>query len=492
MRRVLGLDIGTQGTKALLYDGEEGRIVARSQASYGLEAREDGTRTQEARVWIEAIRQCCADLGAEKLATVQAVGVSGQQHGFVAVDEAGQVLAPSRLWCDTATTLECNELETAFGGREALIRELGNPILPGYTASKILRLRKDDPGAYAQLRWILLPHDYVNFVLTGKATMEYGDASGTGLLDVRNRRWHAGMLKALDPARDLSSCLPPLLGHEETAGLVSPSASKLTGLPAGIPVSVGGGDNMMAAIGTGCVSPGSVTASLGTSGTLFAFAATPIVDPAGSLAAFCSSTGGWLPLLCTMNCTVATETFRAILGVDLKELNTLAAKAQPGAGGLTLLPFFNGERTPDLPHGQGCLLGMTSLNATRENVLRAAMESAIFGLRAGLGLLEGLGTKPTAITLTGGGAGSPLWRSIAAGIFGLPVRVPEETESAALGAALQALALVEPGRPGIAALVGSHVRFAVGSEAEPAYGHSYDEAYGRYSGWVETLRGRFA
>ena len=208
-----------------------------------------------------------------------------------------RVLAPVKLWCDTATSTECDEIAARFGGQQRCIEKVGNAILPGYTASKIAWLKNHHPELYADLATILLPHDYLNHYLTGELVMERGDASGTGLLDIRARDWHAGMLAAVDPDRELSECLPPLIGAADTVGTLRRPLAEQLGLPAGTPVACGGGDNMMAAIGTGNMTEGRLTMSLGTSGTLFAHADAPCIDPAGELAAFCSSTGGWLPLL---------------------------------------------------------------------------------------------------------------------------------------------------------------------------------------------------
>ena len=246
----------------------------------------------------------------------------------------------------------------AVGGAESCVERAGNPIAVGYTASKIRWLKKNKPDAYAHMATILLPHDWLNFHLTGEKVMEYGDASGTGLFDVRRREWHPDMVAALDSSRDLMGCLPNLIEPEAVAGRVTAKAATEYGLPEGAIVSSGGGDNMMAAIGTGNVVPGRLTASLGTSGTLFGYTDKPAVDPGGELAAFCSSTGGWLPLLCTMNCTYATEQLRDMLGEDINGLNELAGSVPIGSDGVITLPFFNGERTPALPNAKASIFGL--------------------------------------------------------------------------------------------------------------------------------------
>jgi len=307
MTLTAGIDAGTQSVKVLVYDAGARRAVASASAPLALISGDDGSREQHPDAWVEAVSACFANIDPALRRGIKALAVSGQQHGFVPVGAEGEVLAPAKLWCDTSSSGECTEIMEALGGVEASIALAGNPILAGYTASKLPWTRKHRPEVYRRLAKILLPHDYLNFWLTGEAFCEHGDASGTGWLDVRTRRWSAAMLRAIDPQRDLVDCLPPLVPTESTFPLRADRAAEL-GLSPGVVVAVGGGDNMMAAIGTGCVVPGKLAMSLGTSGTLFAYSDTPVIDPAGGWAAFCSSTGGWLPLICTMNCTVATET----------------------------------------------------------------------------------------------------------------------------------------------------------------------------------------
>lgn len=434
----IGLDVGSQSVKLLAYDPEAGRVVATHGQPLELIAAEDGSREQRAEWWIDAIRACFSRLGPAQRARVAAIGVSGQQHGFVPLDAAGKVLAPAKLWCDTSTQIECDEIMQTLGGSKRCIALAGNPILAGYTASKLPWTRKHRPEAYARLAAILLPHDYVNFWLTGERWMEAGDASGTGWLDVRTRQWSSELLAATDGDRDLAACLPPLVAADICVALAPTSAEEL-GLPSGVCVSVGGGDNMIAAIGTGNVAPGVLSMSLGTSGTLFTHSDRPVVDDAARWAAFCSSTDGWLPLICTMNCTVATESVARAFGFSSSDGDSVMAATQPGAAGLLMLPFFSGERTPDLPHARASLFGMSPLNLTRGNAYRAAMEGATYALRNGFDALLANGLAFDAIRLTGGGSNSGAWRQMVSDVFNLPVDVPEQVEGAAFGAALQAL-----------------------------------------------------
>ncbi|HEY0661488.1 MAG TPA: xylulokinase [Lysobacter sp.] len=438
MSLFVGLDVGTQSVKLVAYDPQAKRVVATHGHALELIAGSDGSREQEAQWWIDAIRACFARLDDEQRARVAAIGVSGQQHGFVPVDPDGQVLAPVKLWCDTSTSAECEEIMQAAGGAQRCVALAGNPILAGYAASKLPWTRKHRPEAYARLAKILLPHDYVNYWLTGEYWMEHGDASGTGWLDVRTRRWSPELLTAIDPDRDLARCLPPLV-EADASFLIAAAIADALGLPRDVRVAAGGGDNMMAAIGTGNVAPGMLSMSLGTSGTLFAHADRPVVDDGAGWAAFCSSTGGWLPLICTMNCTVATESVARLLGFDSRNGEALMSDTRPGADGLVMLPFFNGERTPNLPHARAGLHGMDLHNLTRGNLYRAAMEGATYSLRNGYDALQAAGLAFNSIRLTGGGAHSAAWRQMVADVFDLPVDVPEQVEGAAFGAALQAL-----------------------------------------------------
>jgi xylulokinase len=489
---VIGLDVGSQSVKLLAYAVDARRVEASFSHPLQLIASDDGSREQRAEWWIDAIRACFARLDAAQRARIVAIGVSGQQHGFVPLDASGEVLAPAKLWCDTSTQLECDEIMQAVGGASRCVALAGNPILAGYTASKLPWTRKHRPEAYARLAHILLPHDYVNFWLTGERWMEHGDASGTGWLDVRTRDWSRAMLDATDAERDLATCLPPLVAADASFRLSATTAEEL-GLERNVLVSAGGGDNMMAAIGTGNVEPGVLSMSLGTSGTWFAYADRPIVDEQAGWAAFCSSTGGWLPLICTMNCTVATEAVAKTFGFSTREGETVMAGTKPGADGLVMLPFFNGERTPDLPHARGALFGMDSNNLTRGNLYRAAMEGATYALRNGFDALKAAGMKFSAIRLTGGGSNSPAWRQMVADIFELPVAVPEQSEGAAFGAALQSLWAhdhASGGAQDIAAIAREHVRVdaKLSATPDPQTSAAYRGAYREFLRHLDTAK----
>ena len=270
MSTVLGIDLGTQSVKVVFYDFKARETVAVESASLDICQAESGLAEQQAQWWVRALQQAMQQVDRSVRDSVVAIGVSGQQHGFVPLDNAGQVLARVKLWCDTSTSAECEAIMDEIGGVDACIAEVGNAILPGYTASKIRWFRDTHPELYSQMDCILLPHDYLNFYLTGERSMEAGDASGTGFLDIRTRQWSEKMLSAIDPDRDLRDCLPDVRVKNEQIGTLLPSVAKELNLPSAIPVSIGGGDNMMGAIGTGKVSAGVVKVSLGTSGRVFA------------------------------------------------------------------------------------------------------------------------------------------------------------------------------------------------------------------------------
>ncbi|MBN2342052.1 MAG: xylulokinase [Deltaproteobacteria bacterium] len=486
---VMGIDVGTQSSKVLIYDVGNKTIAAMASSAHDIIRQSDGTSEQDPAWWEAAIIDGISKLDAALVAKVQAIGVSGQQHGFVPLGNTG-VLYNAKLWNDTSTSAECAEIEERFGGASKMIAEVGNPMLPGYTAPKIAWLKNNQPELYSQLTAILLPHDYINYLLTGVLAMEHGDASGTGLLNIRTRTWDDAVLRAVDPDRNLTDCLPPLIDAAAVHGYVTEDASLRFGIPTGIPVCTGGGDNMMAAIGTGCTKAGTVSASMGTSGTIFAYADRPVIDDNGEVAAFCDSTGGWLPLVCTMNCTVATELVRDIFEISVQELDKDAASIPPGSDGVLMLPFFTGERTPNLPDAKGSIIGLTPGNFTRGHLARAAMESALFGLRYGLDAIAGNGLSPKTIHLTGGGAKSQLWRQMAADILGCNVRVPQVEEAAAFGAALKALWMLKNTEQStfMAEITEAHVTLSdelisPNSQSQQTYNHAYQ----KYLNAVQTI-----
>ncbi len=491
MDLVAGIDAGTQSLKVVIYDPAGRSMVASTSAPLSLTSAADGSREQQPADWVAALQACFHAIDPSLRSRIAALAVSGQQHGFVPLDSAGEVLAPAKLWCDTSTSAECAQIMDAVGGTARTIALAGNPVLTGYTASKLPWTKTHRPDTYARLATILLPHDYLNFVLTGQRFCEYGDASGTGWLDVRTRTWSTELLRATDPERDLTACLPRIAAPHELFD-INPAAASTLGLPATAKVAVGGGDNMMAAIGTGCVVPGRLAMSLGTSGTLFAYADTPVVDPDGAWAAFCSSTGGWLPLICTMNCTVVTEQVAAAFGFSTREGDDHLRATSPGADGLVMLPFLNGERTPDLPLGKGVLAGLDTTNMTPAHVYRAAMEGATYSLKYGFDAFVRAGMTFERIVLTGGGSNSAEWRQLVADVFGLPVDVPAQSEGAAFGAALQALWALGKAHgdsASIAEIADRHVALEPerSTRPEPARTRAYATAYARFMRHLDAL-----
>ena len=469
---VIGVDSGTQSTKVLVVNTRDGSVVGESSRAYGLIPNlPPGAKEQHPRTWREAAGQAIKDALKHAKATaaeVAAIGVSGQQHGFVPLDAEGGVIRPAKLWCDTSTDSECGLITNKLGGARAVIEETGNAILPGFTASKILWLKRKEPKNYARLATVLLPHDYLNFWLTGNRVMEFGDASGTALLDIKKRQWSKAVIQAIDP--ELERALPPVGPSDQPAGTLQESTARELGLSEKVLVSAGGGDNMMGAIGTGNTVDGVVTASFGTSGTIYACAERPVIDREGEIAGFCDSTNRWLPLLCTMNVTVATEMVRNDFEMTHDRFESEAGKAPAGSDGLMLLPYLEGERTPNVPNGTGVWFGANQKTFTAAHFARAAMEGVTLGMNYGLRRLRQLGVKPKQIRVTGGGAKSKLWRQIMADIFEAEVVTVKVGEGAAYGAALQAFwcwRLKRGERIKISDITGEFVRLNKSETARP-------------------------
>jgi xylulokinase len=490
----IGIDSGTQSTKSIVLNLETGSIEASAQRSYDLTpGLPPGHMEQDPQVWIDAVDQtitsCLQQLGPSRH-DVRGIGVSGQQHGLVVLNKANEVVRPAKLWCDVSTAAQCAEIIEEFGGSAALIKLMGNTMLPGWTAPKILWLKQNEPRNYESTRTILLPHDYINFWLTGEKRMEYGDASGTGLLDIRTRRWCEPVVEFISP--DLEEKLPSVGPSRQAAGLLRETLRQKWGLKTSPVVSAGGGDNMMGAIGTGNVRAGVVTTSLGTSGTVYAYSTDPVVDPEGEVAAFCDSTDRWLPLVCTMNVTVATEQVRKLFGWDIAGLNNAVSSAPAGSAGLIFLPYLTGERTPNLPNGVGVLHGLTINNLTAPSLARAAMEGVTLGLGYGLNRFRALGIKPAEIRLTGGGSKSSVWRQICADIFRVPVVCLATAEGAALGAAVHAgwvFGLVNNKGANLTELVDRVVKLDETSRADPDAERVqvYQETYSRFRALTQRL-----
>ena len=448
MRRVfLGIDCGTQATKAVLRDAATGAVVAEGRAPHALVARDDGTSEQDPAWWIDALRAAVRDATGGERSAIAGIGISGQQHGLVVLDSRDRPVRPAKLWNDTTTARECAALTRALGGDARVLALTGNRLLPGYTAPKIAWLAAHEPDAYAHAARMCLPHDYLNLWLTGEFVTEPSDASGTAYFDVRARRYSDDVLAAIDDRRDWLRTLPRVVPSLNIVGALRSDAAAALGLDAGIPVSAGGGDNMCAAIGCDVVAEGPVAVSLGTSGTAFAYSRVPAVDPLGEAAAFCDATGGWMPLAAMLNCTNVTEWVRGLFAMDHAAVD--AAIARGRADNLTFLPYLSGERTPNRPTAAGIFVGLRASHG-RGEIVAAVVEGVTFGLAYGLDALRRAGVGPTEVTLVGGGSASDAWAQLCADVFALPVIRPAIVEAAASGAARQAQWAVERDRPGLA------------------------------------------
>ena len=491
----LGIDCGTQGTKAVVLDACSGEVLGQGAAAHSLISGANGRREQDTAQWLEAFTLAthrallAANVDGQ---AILGIGVSGQQHGLVLLDERGQVLRPAKLWCDTESTPQNDRLLAHLGGEKGSLERLGVVIAPGYTVSKLLWTKEQHPEVFARIARILLPHDYLNYWLTGRSCSEYGDASGTGYFNVRSRQWDLQLLRDIDPTGRLQAALPQLIDAHQPLGTILPSIAEHLGINPHALVSSGGGDNMMGAIGTGNIQPGAITMSLGSSGTVYAYAEQANVSHDASVATFCSSSGGWLPLICTMNLTNATGAIRELFELDIEAFNGLVEQAPIGADGVCMLPFLNGERVPALPHARGSLLGLTMTNLTRANVCRAVVEGTTFGLRYGLDLLRQNGLQSLRICLIGGGSKSPVWRQIVADIMNTPVICTEQSEAAALGAAIQAAwckSWANGHEESLADLCERCVKLDLASETLPIAENvsAFQQAYERYQQHVATL-----
>ncbi|TKF34083.1 xylulokinase [Vibrio kanaloae] len=442
MSLIAGVDCGTQGTKVVIVDSLSHKVLSECSRSHELISDTNGKREQDPSWWINALTEAfyaaCVDAQIHSK-QIDAIGISGQQHGLVALDSNGDTIRNVKLWCDTETASENEEILEMLGGEQASIEKLGLRVETGYTASKILWMRKHEPENYQKIHHILLPHDYLNYWLTGECVMEYGDASGTGLFDVRARKWSEEVCDLIDPSGRLISSLPSLKEAHESIGFVKGEAMGALGLRHNVVVATGGGDNMMAAIGTGNVKDGIVTLSLGTSGTIFTFTSNHIELNHPSIASFCSSSNGWLPLICTMNVTSATTQVQSIFNMDLSEFNKSLARTEIGAEGVSFLPFFNGERVPALPGAQASIHNLNMANFNSDNIVRSVIEGATFGLRYGMDLLRNAGIDVKEIRLIGGGSKSATWRQIIADTMNVEAICPVNVEAGALGAAIQAI-----------------------------------------------------
>ena len=473
MTALVGLDVGTSGVKALAVSPETGEVLARAEVGYPLSTPRPGWAEQDPEDWWRATEEAFAALGGGEVA---GIGLSGQMHGLVALDAADAVIRPAILWNDQRTAAECEEIEERVG-LDRLIELTGNRALTGFTAPKLLWLRRHEPDAYARIAHVLLPKDYVRLRLCGERAIDVADASGTLLFDVARRRWSDEVVAALelDPA-----WLPPALESPAVSGHTAD----------GVPVAAGAGDQAAGAVGVGVLRPGPASVALGTSGVVFCALESFAADPRARVHAFCHAVPGtWHAMGVMLSAAGSLQWLRDVVapGEDFGPLVAEAEAWEPGAEGLTFLPYLAGERTPHAdPDARGAFTGL-SLRHDRGALVRAVLEGVACGLRDSLDLVSELGVRPDRGHVSGGGARSELWLRIIASVLELPLQRLSADEGAAYGAALLG---------GVAGGVFADPAEAVAAcvkprgtvDPEPAWIEPYRELLERYRALYPALR----
>jgi xylulokinase len=456
MDTLLGIDLGTTGVKAALFAAEDGRVVADAFFDYPLYHPHPGWAEQNPAEWwqatISAIRSCLALAAAQGVqpADVRGVGLSGQMHGVVLLDAQQQVLRPCIIWADQRSEAQSRWITERVGASK-LIEYVSNPALTGFSAPKLLWIRDNEPEIFAQGRTMLLPKDYIRYLLTGVKAMEISDAAGTCLLDVKHGVWSQEVLQALDINPEL---LPPVVPADAVSGTITSEVAALTGLPEGTPVAGGGADNACGAVGNGVVTPGLALVSIGTSGIVLAYSDAPQVDTSGPVPRVHTFNHAvpqaWYLMGVTQGAGLSLRWVRDNIGLPERALERWtgadayeilgreAAGVPAGSEGLIFLPYLQGERTPHLdPYARGGWIGLTASH-DRRHLIRAVMEGVAFSLKDCLAIIREQGLRLDQMRATGGGAKSPLWRQIIADVFGTELVVTNATEGPALGAALLA------------------------------------------------------
>jgi xylulokinase len=474
----LGLDIGTGGSRALLVDSNGHVHFAQTAPHHEMVMARAFWAEQDPADWWKAsqaaihgvLRQAGVDGS-----SVRGVGLSGQMHGLVILDERNDVIRPSLIWCDQRSQAQVDYINATVG-KQKVLEYTANPVLTGFTLPKLLWVRDHEPQKYARVRKMLLPKDYVRFRLTSEFATEVSDASGTSLFDVVNRRWSLGMANALDVDARI---LPKVYESSETTGFLSATAAELTGLKEGTPVVGGAGDQAASAIGNGIVSPGNVSCTVGTSGVVFAYLSRPSHDPAGRVHTFCHAVpGAWHVMGVTQGAGLSLQWFRNRLapGVEYDDLTAEATLSPVGSQGLFWLPYLMGERTPHLDAlARAAWVGLTAKHS-RADLIRSTLEGVCYSQRDCLELIAAMGAPATQVRLSGGGAASPFWHQLFADIFGKPVVTVDTKDGSAHGAAL--LAMVGTGEySSIVELCGSVVHETSVKTPEKAAAGFYEQSY---------------
>jgi xylulokinase len=488
---VLGIDVSTTATKAVLVD-ESGAVVGIGTAEYDYDTPRPLWSEQDPRLWwdgtVAAVRSVLASTGVAGT-DIAAVGLTGQMHGLVLLDRTGEVLRPAILWNDQRTAAECDAIRRAVGP-ERLIEITGNDALTGFTAPKLVWVRDHEPAVWDRVAHVLLPKDFVRHLLTGEYAIDKADGAGTILFDLAARDWSPEVVDALgiDPA-----WLPPTFEGPVVTGAITADAAAATGLRAGTPVVAGAGDQAANAVGVGAVTPGVVALSLGTSGVIFATTETALRDPRGQVHAFCHGVPGrWHLMTVMLSAAGSLRWFRDTLapGVDFGELVAPAADVPAGSDGLLFMPYLTGERSPHPdPLARGAFVGLT-VGHDRRHLTRSVLEGVAFGLRDGLEQMLATGMPaPSQVRASGGGTASPLWRQILADVLGTEIATVDTTEGAAYGAGLLA-AVGADWYPSVEAAAAALVRAtpvaAPGVDAE-----RYADAFETYRGLYPALAGSF-
>jgi xylulokinase len=492
LSHVLGIDVSTTATKAVVVD-EGGEVAGTGSAEYGFDVLQPLWSEQRPELWWTAARSAIpAALAAAGINghDVAAVGLTGQMHGLVLLDRAGEVLRPAILWNDQRTAAECDLIRAAVGA-ERLVALTGNDALTGFTAPKLVWVRRHEPEVWRRAAHVLLPKDYLRLCLTGEYAMDKADGAGTILFDLAARDWSSEMLAALEIPADW---LARTFEGPQVTGRVTREAARATGLAAGTPVVAGGGDQSANAVGVGAVEPGLVALSLGTSGVVFAATAEPLYEERGRVHAFCHALPErWHMMSVMLSAAGSLRWFRDALapGEDFGALTASAAGVPAGSDGLLFLPYLSGERSPHPdPLARGAFVGLT-LSHDRRHMTRAVLEGVAFGLRDGLQLMQEAGMPPPAqIRASGGGTASPLWRQILADVLGAEMATVNTSEGAAYGAALLAVtgAGWYPSVPAtVEAMVSSRPVAAPGEQAA-----RYTDMHALYRGLYPALAGHFA